>query len=113
MGVLDELVPKLAELPGVVAVVLGGSRAEGTDRPDSDWDIGVYYRSSFDADLLAGLGCPGHAAQSGEWGRIVNGGAWLSVQGQPDAWRGLVLGPGNCEGKATGPHSAAAVTMWQ
>lgn len=83
MDVLDELVPRLAELPGVQAVVLGGSRARGTHRPDSDWDIGLYYRGSFDATLLVGFGHPGHAAQPGEWGRIVNGGAWLSVDGQP------------------------------
>ena len=82
MDVLDELVPKLVELPGVIAVVLGGSRATGTQRPDSDWDIGVYYRGSFDANLLAGLGYAGHVAQPGEWGRIINGGAWLSLQNQ-------------------------------
>lgn len=83
MGVLDELVPRLVELPGVVAVALGGSRATGTHRPDSDWDIGLYYRNSFDATLLTSLGYAGHAAQPGEWGRIVNGGAWLSVSEEP------------------------------
>jgi predicted nucleotidyltransferase len=83
MTVLDVIVPKLGTLPGVVAVVLGGSRARGTDRPDSDWDIGLYYRGGFDAALLSGLGFPGHVAQPGEWGRIVNGGAWLSVEGEP------------------------------
>src|SRR5690606_13788924 len=83
VAVLDVLVPKLVSLPGVVAVVLGGSRARGTERPDSDWDVGLYYRGGFDADLIAGLGFPGHVAQPGEWGRIVNGGAWLTVEGQP------------------------------
>lgn len=83
MAVLDVIVPKLVPLPGVVAVVLGGSRARGTSRPDSDWDIGLYYRSGFDATLLRGLGFPGHVALPGEWGRIVNGGAWLSVDGEP------------------------------
>lgn len=29
---------RLPGLPGVQAVTLGGSRAEGTHRPDSDWD---------------------------------------------------------------------------
>jgi predicted nucleotidyltransferase len=38
-----ELAADLAGLPGVVAVVLGGSRAAGTHRPDSDWDLGLYY----------------------------------------------------------------------
>ncbi|WP_220187405.1 nucleotidyltransferase domain-containing protein, partial [Pseudonocardia pini] len=77
------LAPRLAALPGVVAVTLGGSRAAGTQRPDSDWDLGLYYRGDFDARLLAGLGFPGHVAQRGEWGRIVDGGAWLSVDGTP------------------------------
>jgi predicted nucleotidyltransferase len=83
MTVLDVILPKLVTLPGVVAVVLGGSRARGTSRPDSDWDIGLYYRGGFDAGLLTGLGFPGHVAQTGEWGRIVNGGAWLAVNGEP------------------------------
>jgi predicted nucleotidyltransferase len=34
----------LAELPGVEAVTLGGSRAEGTSRPDSDWDFSLYFQ---------------------------------------------------------------------
>jgi predicted nucleotidyltransferase len=83
MTVLDVIVPKLVTLPGVVAVVLGGSRARGTNRPDSDWDIGLYYRGTFDAGVLSGFGFPGHVARPGEWGRIVNGGAWLSVEGEP------------------------------
>ena len=28
----------------VQAVALGGSRAQGTARPDSEWDLAVYYR---------------------------------------------------------------------
>jgi hypothetical protein len=31
MAVLDVIVPRLVPLPGVVAVVLAGSRARGTD----------------------------------------------------------------------------------
>ena len=45
--VLDPLltciVPRLAGVPGVVAVVLGGSRARGTGNAASDYDIGLYY----------------------------------------------------------------------
>ena len=32
---------ELSGLPGAAAVVLGGSRAKGTQRPSSDWDLGV------------------------------------------------------------------------
>jgi len=53
----------LASLPGVRAVALGGSRAAGTDRPDSDWDFAVYYRGAgpgiggvFDPASLGTLG---------------------------------------------------------
>jgi hypothetical protein len=37
------LADQLAELPGAVAVALGGSRAAGTQRPDSDWDLGLHH----------------------------------------------------------------------
>nr|MBO2468447.1 DNA polymerase subunit beta [Xanthomonadaceae bacterium] len=40
--ILDDATRKLERLPGVVGVVLGGSRAKGTHRPDSDIDIGIY-----------------------------------------------------------------------
>ncbi len=80
--VIEALVPRLAAMPGVVAVALGGSRARGVARPDSDWDLGVYYRGAFDAGELRALGLPGHVAGPGQWGRLMNGGAWLSVGGQ-------------------------------
>ena len=52
-----EAARRLAELPGVLAVSLGGSRAAGTARPDSDWDFAVYYRGSgFDPESLRSLG---------------------------------------------------------
>src|SRR5215210_7481979 len=80
------LATALADLPGVVAVVLGGSRATGTARPDSDWDLGLYYRGSrrrFDPDDLRRLGSQGHVSALGEWGPIVHGGAWLTIEDTP------------------------------
>ncbi|HZC14551.1 MAG TPA: nucleotidyltransferase domain-containing protein [Thermoleophilaceae bacterium] len=74
----------LAGLPGAVAVALGGSRATATHGPDSDWDLGVYYRGSqraLDPDDLRGLGHEGYVSELGEWGPIVNGGAWLTIDG--------------------------------
>jgi predicted nucleotidyltransferase len=66
--------------------VLGGSRADDTHRPDSDWDLGVYYRGSVrpvdPADVRA-LGHSGHVSELGEWGPIMHAGAWLTVDGTP------------------------------
>jgi predicted nucleotidyltransferase len=74
----------LAGVPGVVAVTLGGSRAAGTSRPDSDWDFAVYYRGRFDPGDLRALGWPGEVSPVGGWGGgVFNGGAWLRVEGRP------------------------------
>jgi hypothetical protein len=75
---------ELAALPGTVAVVLGGSRADGTHRPDSDWDLGLFYRASerrFDPAAVRDLGHGGYVSALGEWGPIMHGGAWLTVGG--------------------------------
>jgi Nucleotidyltransferase domain len=76
-----EIAGRLAQLPGVVAVTLGGSRATGAATDDSDWDFGLYYRGSIDPDDVRALGWPGQVFGPGDWGRIVNGGAWLEVDG--------------------------------
>ena len=70
---------QLAGLPGVLAVSLGGSRATGAARPDSDWDFAVYYRGTdFDPDSLRTIGWPGEIFPIGGWGGgVFNGGAWL------------------------------------
>lgn len=81
-----QLAAELMALPGVEAVALGGSRATGMHRPDSDWDLGLYYRRSkrpFDPADLRRLGRDGHVSELGEWGPIVNGGAWLTVDRTP------------------------------
>jgi len=77
---------ELTALPGAVAVVLGGSRATDAHRPDSDWDLGLYYRASegaFEAGGLRRLGHEGYVSELGEWGPIVNGGAWLTIEDTP------------------------------
>ncbi|MFH9419765.1 nucleotidyltransferase domain-containing protein [Streptomyces sp. NPDC017529] len=79
----------LAKVPGVIGVTLGGSRARGTHRPDSDWDLGVYYRGEPDLPALADLaaevtGSPVEIHAPGAWGDWVNGGAWLVM---PDGSR--------------------------
>lgn len=82
---------RLTALPGIRAVALGGSRARGTHRPDSDWDLGVYYRGTVDVAALTALasdmqGSPAEVAGPGGWGPWVDGGAWLRVDGVPVDW---------------------------
>lgn len=80
---LDTTAGRLAALPAVRAVALGGSRAQGTERPDSDWDLAVYYRGAFDPDDLRALGWEGEVSALGAWGGgVFNGGAWLTIDGR-------------------------------
>jgi hypothetical protein len=76
---LEQLVAELAGLGGAVAVVLGGSRATGEADEASDWDLGVYYRGALDLEPLRRRG---EVHAPGSWGRIMNGGAWLTVGGR-------------------------------
>jgi Nucleotidyltransferase domain len=78
---IEEVAAQCAELPGVVAVTLGGSRARGEERPDSDWDFVLYYRGTIAADDVRALGYRGEVFAPGDWGSIVNGGAWLDIDG--------------------------------
>jgi hypothetical protein len=73
-----ELVDALADLPGAVAVVLGGSHVLGPADAHSDWDLGLYYRGTIDLSVLAPRGT---VHPPGSWGRIMNGGAWLRFGG--------------------------------
>jgi predicted nucleotidyltransferase len=79
---MRELAEHLRGIPGVVGVTLGGSRASGAAREESDWDFGLYYRGRISADDVRGLGLEGEVVEPGEWGRLVNGGAWLTVEGR-------------------------------
>ena len=74
----------------MLAVTLGGSRARGPVQPDSDIDLGLYYRAErpFDLEALSKL-ClelddsgSAQPTQTGGWGAWVDGGAWLTVGGQ-------------------------------
>jgi hypothetical protein len=87
---LDRVTRRLAAVPGVEAVVLGGSRARGAHDALSDVDLGLYYRPGRGLDLAAlsaaaavldddhrqGLASPLHG-----WGPWVGGGAFLRVDG--------------------------------
>lgn len=75
---VDVLAGVLGGSLGVTAVVVGGSRATGDADRHSDWDLGVYYRGDVDLEPLASFG---EVHSPGSWGRIMNGGAWLVVDG--------------------------------
>jgi predicted nucleotidyltransferase len=80
---LDTTADRLAALPTVRTVALGGSRAQGTHKPDSDWDLAVYYRGHFDPADLRAPGWEGEVSEVGGWGGgVFNGGAWLTIDGR-------------------------------
>jgi hypothetical protein len=90
-ALLTRIVPRLAAVPGVVGVVLGGSRARGTASAASDYDLGLYYGADepLDTDCLLDVvrglvDDPSAAAVTpvGEWGPRIVGGAWLSIEGR-------------------------------
>lgn len=81
---LRHVVDELAALPDVQAVSLGGSRAQGTHRPDSDWDFALYYRGQFDPGRLRAIGWSGEVSEVNAWSPgVFNGGAWLEILGRP------------------------------
>ncbi|MER5394681.1 nucleotidyltransferase domain-containing protein, partial [Saccharopolyspora sp. NPDC002686] len=79
-----QVADRLAGLPGVRAVSLGGSRAQGTHRDDSDWDFAIYYRGRFEPQDLRDVGWAGEVSELGAWGGgVFNGGAWLRIDDRP------------------------------
>lgn len=89
-NVLNEINEKLNGLPGIVGVVLGGSRARGTHHATSDIDIGIYYDESegFHVDDVNNVATQiddehreNLVTSLGEWGAWINGGGWMTVQG--------------------------------
>ncbi len=85
---LARIVGSLAPLPGIRAVVLGGSRARGTATPESDYDIGLYYdgHAPFDhAALTRAVATLDDAGATvtpiGGWGPWIDGGGWLTIDG--------------------------------
>jgi hypothetical protein len=88
---LADLAERLTGVPGVVGVLLGGSRARGTHTADSDTDVGVYYRLPLDVDRLGELarsiaGPSAVVTAPGGWGPWVDGGAWLTIDDSSVDW---------------------------
>lgn len=83
--ILNQLVDELRAVPGIAAIVLGGSYASGTFHEASDLDIGLYYfeaRPFSIADIrrvAENASARDQVTVTGfyEWGAWVNGGAWV------------------------------------
>ncbi|MDT0442187.1 nucleotidyltransferase domain-containing protein [Streptomyces johnsoniae] len=91
MDRLVEIANRLADIGGIVGVCLGGSRARGTHGPDSDYDLGLYYRPPLDTGALRLLaaeltGGPVEVTEPGGWGPWVDGGGWLTIDGHRVDW---------------------------
>ncbi|MFJ9675480.1 nucleotidyltransferase domain-containing protein [Streptomyces sp. NPDC101221] len=91
MDRLMEIANRLLGVGGVVAVCLGGSRATGTHGPDSDYDLGLYYRPPLDTAALRLLaaeltGGTVEVTEPGGWGPWVDGGGWLTIDGHRVDW---------------------------
>jgi hypothetical protein len=88
---LQRLVSALVDVPGVDAIVLGGSRARGTATENSDYDFGLYYSAARPLDTdrlreavrkLVDEPSAAEVTPVGEWGPWIVGGAWLSIAGR-------------------------------
>lgn len=95
LALAADIAARLSRVERIRAVVLGGSLARGRARPDSDIDLGLYYRAAHPPDLrdLRAVAAAVDDSGSGEavtafgaWGPWINGGAWLRVQGRPLDW---------------------------
>jgi predicted nucleotidyltransferase len=88
--IVDSLLTALIAIPNVKAVVLGGSFASRKNTPTSDIDLALYYHDSapFEISDVQDIvdqfsDSPGAVATPFYgWGAWVNGGAWLTVEGQ-------------------------------
>lgn len=87
---IETITDKLAVISGIKAIVLGGSRADNSNRPDSDIDLGIYYdnQNEFDLEAIKSLANKLNDTSNptvtplGGWGKWVNGGAWLTIKQQ-------------------------------
>lgn len=90
--IISKVMDRLKQVDGVLALVLGGSRARGTENPHSDIDIGIYYRSGSGLDIPQLRGAASMLdddnrdnlmTEIGGWGPWINGGGWLKVNQIP------------------------------
>jgi predicted nucleotidyltransferase len=91
-SLIQDIAHEVQTVSGVKAVVLGGSRARGTNHSASDVDLGIYYDSRQPLNLseLAVVATKlddEHRTELitpiGGWGPWINGGGWLRIQSVP------------------------------
>lgn len=89
-ALLGRITTALADVRGVRAIVLGGSRARGLATERSDYDIGIYYDAAAPLDIAAlrlavatldDRGTAAEITEIGGWGPWINGGGWLTISG--------------------------------
>jgi len=84
---LNAIVANLKQVDSIIAIVLGGSYATGRQTETSDLDIGIYYSETepFSIESIRLLAQRYAVGQTPtvtgfyEWGRWVNGGAWINT----------------------------------
>ncbi len=89
-SLVENIVVQLEAVQGLQAIVLGGSYASGTQHSNSDIDIAIYYGEAqpLDTERIRAIAIMLHdtpdpvVTEIGGWGRWVNGGSWLTIQGQ-------------------------------
>jgi len=78
-----DLVESLIGIPGAVAVArAGGEDPTRPAAPGGEPAYLLYYRGTLDAARLRNLGYEGDVAEPGVWGRLMSGGASLTVEGR-------------------------------
>ncbi|MBD1995551.1 nucleotidyltransferase domain-containing protein [Leptolyngbya sp. FACHB-541] len=87
---IHRVVDRLQSIEGIVAIALGGSRARGSHTQKSDVDLGIYYQPENPPDLIALNQLASQLDDNhrenlitpiGEWGKWINGGGWLKIEG--------------------------------
>jgi hypothetical protein len=78
-----DLIESLIGIPGAVAVTRAGAEdAARPAPPRAEPAYLLYYRGTLDAAELRKLPFVGEVAEPGVWGRLMNGGASLTVEGR-------------------------------
>lgn len=87
---VSSLAERLGAIPGIKAVVLGGSYARGRARPESDIDLYIFYSETAPFSIPSLRELAASVNDTSEpvvtdfygWGPWVNGGTWLTISGQ-------------------------------